>query len=175
MLTVEPGDLLCVRSPGLAGKLIRIGAEIAGRPGLANHVAVVHHTDAKGICWCLEGRPGGVGWRDAADYLRSPYTIANTGQPKTRMQRAGVCTTVRVMLGTAYDWEAIAADAGMAFGLRDIWGERAGGTLPGEVVCSSLAAYAYDRNGLAAPAPADYAHVTPGDWVALIMEHRWDR
>jgi hypothetical protein len=36
---VKPGDLLCVRSPGLAGKLIRIGEEMAGQPGLDNHVA----------------------------------------------------------------------------------------------------------------------------------------
>jgi hypothetical protein len=172
---VKPGDLLCVRSPGLAGKLIRIGEEMASQPGLANHVAIVHHLDAHGTCWTLEGRPGGVGWRQADDYLKSPYTVTNIGQPKTLTQRSAVCKTAEAMIGTAYSWEAIAADAGMAFGLKDIWAEKVNGTLPGGIVCSSLAAYAYDRNSLAAPNPADYAHVTPADWVALIMEHGWDR
>jgi hypothetical protein len=172
---VQPGDVLCVRSPGLAGKLIRIGAEMAGQPGLDNHVAVAHHVDAHGTLWVLEGRPGGVGWRQADDYLKSPWTVANTGQPKTLVQRSAVCKTAEAMIGTAYSWEAIAADAGMAFGLKDIWAEKAGGRLPGGIVCSSLAAFAYDRNGLPAPGPADYAHVTPADWVAFILEHGYNK
>lgn len=177
MTTVQPGDILAVRSPGTAARLIRFGAAlrelITGHPGpnLANHVAVVHHTDQAGTLWVLEGRPGGVGWRQADDYLKSPWTLTNTGQPKTQAQRAAVTKTCEAMIGTAYDWRAIAEDAGAAFGLHGVWAEKPGGQVPGAVVCSSLAAYAYDRAGLAAPEPQDYAHVTPGDWVTFVLEH----
>jgi hypothetical protein len=41
------------------------------------------------------------------------------------------------------------------------------------VVCSSLAAWVYDRVGLAAPHPADWQHVTPGDWAAFIAAAKW--
>jgi len=79
---VQPGDVLAVRGGGLAGKLIRLGAAFRGQPNLDAHIAVVHHTDEHGTVWALEGRPGGVGWRDAKAYLASPWTVTNAGQPK---------------------------------------------------------------------------------------------
>lgn len=170
---VQPGDVILARTGGLAGTMIRLGAALRGRPDLVNHAAVAHHTDAHGVLWLIEGRPGGVGWRDARAYLGSPWTITNRTQPKTGAQRAAVCKTMEAMLGTPYSWAQIAEDAGLAFGLKDIWAERAGGKPPGEIVCSSLAAYAYDKAGLSAPAPADYAHVTPGDWTAWLIQNRW--
>ncbi len=174
---VQPGDILATRSPGMGGRLIRFGAAMRelvtgqAEPNLQNHVAIVHHQDAHGTLWALEGRPGGVGWRQADDYLASPWTLSNAGQPKTAGQRAAVCKTAEAMIGTAYDWRAIVEDAGAAFGLHGVWAEKAGGQVPGHIVCSSLAAYAYDRAALAAPEPEDYAHVTPSDWVAFIIEH----
>jgi hypothetical protein len=170
---VKPGDLLCVRSPGLAGKLIRIGEEMAGQPGLANHVAIVHHLDAHGTCWTLEGRPGGVGWRQADDYLASPYTVTNVGQPKTLTQRAAVCKIAEEMLGTGYDWESIAADAEGAFNLH-LWQPSAwvNGRVPGHVVCSTLAAYAYQKAGLDGPQGRE---AEPSGWVAFILEHGYDK
>lgn len=178
-LPVQPGDILAVRSPGPGGRLIRFGAAVkelitgTAEPNLDNHIAVVDHTDAHGTVWCLEGKPGGVGWRDATSYLTSPWTVTNTGQPKSVVQRAKVCKTVEAMIGTPYDWQAIVADAGEAFGLKDIWAQASGSGVPGHIVCSSLAAYAYDRAALLAPSPADYAHVSPADWVAFIIEHRY--
>ena len=61
------------------------------------------------------------------------------------------------MNGTAYDWQAIVADAGHAFGLDIAWlPDFRTGQVPGHVVCSSLAAYAYEQkraraSGWAAP------------------------
>lgn len=175
MTDAKPGDILAVRSSGFAGKMIRLGAALRDTPNLDNHIAVVHHLDGNGTLWCLEGRPGGVGWRDAKAYMASRWTLSNADQPKTEAQRQAVCKTAEAMIGTAYDWAAIAEDAGQALGLKRIWAEKAGGQVPGHVVCSSLAAYAYDRNGLAAPLPMDFRHVTPADWDQWILMRGWEQ
>jgi hypothetical protein len=174
MPDVQPGDLLVCRNASWAAKLIQIGAVLRGVPAF-NHVAVAHHTDASGTLWAIEGRPGGVGWVDAGRYIRDPFTISNVGQPKTDAQRAAVTATVEKLLTTPYDWASIVEDAGIAFGLTNIWHERVGGTVPGHIVCSSLAAYAYDKAGLTAPTPDDYRHVTPGMWCDLIERNRWQK
>jgi hypothetical protein len=76
------------------------------------------------------------------------------------------------MLGTPYDWDAIAADAAGAFGLRDVWGMKwTDGQVPGHVVCSSLAAYLYQHCGLACP-PGDRT-VSPADWLKLLITNHW--
>jgi hypothetical protein len=172
-MKIEPGDLIVTRGNGWGSFLIRLGAALRDRPNLINHVAIVHHTDAKGVTWCIEGRPGGVGWRQASDYLKSPYTISNAAQPKTLAQRKDVCAGAVAMLGTPYDWEAIAQDAAGAFGLDDVWQLKFGkaGSVPGHVVCSSLAAYLYASCEL--QHPAGDREVTPADWLALWIERGW--
>lgn len=172
MAAPSPGDVLLTRSTGRAAWLIRLGAALRNRANMVNHVAVVHHADELGTVWCLEGRPGGVGWRDAADYLKSPYTMTNMIQPKTAAQRTAVCATALAMIGTPYDWASIVEDAGAAFGLKDIWSRKTDGKVPGEVVCSSLAAYAYDKAGLEHPPGSDRT-TTPGDWLSYLIEHKW--
>jgi len=172
-INVKPGDLLATHSTGTGSFLIRLGAALRDRPNLVNHIAVVHHVDAQGVTWCIEGRPGGVGWRDASDYLSNRHTFGNGSQPKTDAQRDEVCKGAVALLGTPYDWEAIAQDAAGAFGLDDVWQLRWGkaGTVPGHVVCSSLAAYLYASAGL--DCPAGDREVTPGDWLALWLERGW--
>lgn len=169
----EPGDLLLTRSSGFAGAMIRLGAAFRDRPNLVNHVAIFTHTDAAGVPWCAEGRPGGFGWRDARSYLASRWTVSNPGQAKTVKQRREIVAEARAMLGADYDWGAIARDAAGAFGLDHVWRLKWGrsGTVPGQVVCSSAAAWLYRKAGLACP-PGE-REVTPGDWLALIVESGW--
>jgi hypothetical protein len=169
---VKPGDLLVTRSAGRAGYLIRLGAAIRNKPALVNHVAVMHHRDPQGRWWVVEGRPGGVGWRQAADYLRSPYTLSNAKQPKTDAQRTEVTAGAVAMLGTSYDWAAIAQDAAGAFGLDRVWTlDFADGGVPGAVVCSSLAAYLYAKVKLVCPVGG--REVEPADWLSLWAEQGW--
>lgn len=171
---VAPGDVLAVRSAGWPARLIRFGAALRDAPNMVNHIAVVHHRDAKGTLWCVEGRPGGVGQRDATAYLTSRWTVTNAAQPKTEAQRAGVCGTMTAMLGTAYDWEGIVADAGHAFGLDTAWlPDFRTGQVPGAVVCSSLAAYAYAKNGLGHP-PGPDRKVEPAGWDGFIRTRAWE-
>lgn len=170
-MPIAPGDLLVTRSQGTGGFLIRLGAALRDRPNMVNHVAIVHHTDANGVTWCIEGRPGGVGWRDASDYLRSPYTVTNASQHKSPAQRVRVANGAVALLGTPYDWEAIAQDAAGAFGLDHVWQLRWGGTVPGHVVCSSLAAWLYADANLGHP--SGDREVTPADWLALWIERDW--
>jgi hypothetical protein len=169
---VQPGDVLVIRTGGLAAAMIRLGAALAGRPNLSNHVAVVHHTDAHGTVWVVEGRPGGAGWRDAGSYLASPWTLANTAQPKTPAQRETVRKIMEAMLGTAYDWDAIVADAGVDLHMDRAWLPDWHGTVPGHVVCSSLAAYAYGKAGL--PCPPGGRTCQPSDWSAWILTRAWE-
>lgn len=172
-MNVQPGDLLVTRSPSIWGALIRLGAALRDQPNLSNHVAIIHHTDRHGTTWCLEGRPGGVGWRDARDYLRSKWTINNAGQPKTDVQRKAVCAGAGNLIRTNYDWDAIADDALKAFGipLQETW-QLTDGHIPGHLVCSSLAAYLYAKAGLTCP-PGQRL-VTPGDWDQLIITRGWN-
>jgi hypothetical protein len=169
MVHVFAGDVLAVRSSGFAAEMIRLGAALAGKPDISNHIAVVHHTDGKGVTWCLEGRPGGVGWRNAADYLNSHWTLDNAAQPKTPEQRETVCKAAEAMLATRYDWAAIVGD-----GLADLhlW-DPVDGQVHGETVCSALAAYAYDQAGLLRPAGGERL-VQPADWDQFMITRAWE-
>jgi hypothetical protein len=169
---VLPGDVLAVRSSGRPAWWIRIGAALRDTPNLSNHIAVAHHTDNAGTLWGIEGRPGGVGWVDCGIYLRSPYTITNAAQPKTSIERRSVCTTMEGLLGTAYDWQAIAADAAADLGINlPGWNPTWHGTVPAHVVCSSAAAYAYAQAGL--PRPNGDRLVQPADWDTFIIGQLW--
>jgi hypothetical protein len=168
---LQPGDVILVRSGGLAGTMIRLGAALRDAPNLSNHVAVAHHLDAHGTLWCVEGRPGGAGWRDAKAYTGSAWTLDNSAQPKTGLQCAAVCTIMAALVGTPYDWEAIAADAAADLHLDTAWLPAWNGTVPGHVVCSSLAAYAYAKAGL--PGPAADRTVQPADWDTWILTRGW--
>jgi hypothetical protein len=170
---VQPGDVLLVRTGSIAGTFIRLGAALTGKPNLASHVAVLHHTDGHGTPWAIEGRPGGVGWRDARQYLTSAWELDNAAQPKTDLQRQRVCGTMEALIGTAYDWPGIVADALSALRIRlPGWDPSWHGTVPGHVVCSSLAAYAYAKAGL--PCPAGDRNVTPGDWDQFVLTKAWE-
>ena len=176
-LVTRPGDVLAVNTGSSWGAWwIRLGAALRDQPNLSNHIAVVHHTDAHGTTWGIEGRPGGVGWVDCAAYLRSRNLLANTAQPKTDAQRAAVCATMEKLLGTAYDWEAIVNDGAADLGIRlpdwsPDWAPGNGWTVPGHVVCSSAAQYAYLKNGLACP-PGDRG-CQPSDWDGFILNQGW--
>lgn len=171
----QPGDVLVIDGTTDVAKLIEAGAVLLGNPA-ASHVAVMHHTDDAGVPWAIEGRPGGVGWADARGYLQDPRTVANVLQPKTQHQRLQVTALAAKLLGTPYDFlGGIAEDAFNALGLGALWAEKdpATGLAPAHVVCSSLAAWVYDKVGLAAPHPNDWRHVTPGAWAEFIAAQGW--
>ena len=170
------GDVLVVRSNGAAGFLIRLGAALRNKPNLGNHIAVMHHTDDKGIPWGLEGKPGGVGWVDLRNYSNSRWTMCNDGQPISTAQAASVARAMGVMVGTPYDWQAIAADAFKALHIEYLFAQDWHGKgIPGHVVCSSLAAWAYEQAGLAHPGESGHERfVAPGDWNQFILTKAWE-
>lgn len=174
-----PANVLVLSgSRAIALEAIEIGSVLDGEPS-AYHVAVVHHKATDGVLWGIEGRPGGVGWVDCAKYISNPATIANTGQPISDENRMGISVIMEAMLGTPYDWAAIAEDGGEMFArqfhLKDIWHEKVNDKLPGHIVCSALAAYGYLRKAQPCPQPKDYRHVTPGDWLKFINDNGYDR
>lgn len=170
---VQPGDVLVIRTGGIAAELIRLGAALHGGVNLSNHVAVVDHTDAHGTVWCVEGRPGGVGWRDARAYLESTWTLTNAAQPKTAAQREQVCKVMQAMLGSPYDWTAIMADAAADLHIELPWEPTWRGTVPGQAVCSSAAWFAYAKAGLARPPGG--RECQPADWDKFVLTRGWER
>ena len=104
-------------------------------------------------CGCIEGKPGGVGWRDATAYLASTWTLTNVTQPLTKEQRTAICGHMEALLGTAYGWDAIVADALDDLGMTlPGWDATFKGQVAGHLVCSSVAAYAYAKAGVPRPA-----------------------
>lgn len=166
---LQPGDVLATRTPGTwSSAMIRLGAAFLDKPNLSSHVAVVHHWDASGTLWVIEGRPGGVGWRDAKDYLASPWTLSNVAQPKTDAQRKVIADGAVGLLGLPYDWAAIIGD-----GLDDLhlWNP-VHGQVRGHAVCSAVSALLYDRAVLARPAGQE-RRVQPADWAAWCITQGW--
>jgi hypothetical protein len=172
-MSIKPGDVLAIRTGGWEAWWIRFGSGIQGKPNLSNHIAVTHHVDANGVMWAIEGRPGGVGWVDATQYLKSPGLLTNVDQPKTDLQRATVCDTMKALLGTPYDWQAIVVDGSEDVGIKvpDWSPDWKTGEVPGHVVCSSAADYAYFKAGLACPVHG--REVQPSDWDAFILGKGW--
>lgn len=176
--TVNIGDVLVTREgPWWASAAIRLGSRLRNRPSFCNHVIVVHHRDEAGTLWGIEGRPGGVGWRDLSDPLTWPETNVNNDQPKTDAQRTAIADVMVQMLGTPYDWAGIAEDTRQA--LHAAWGfsvarEWKDDQVPGHVVCSSLADYAYERVGLPNPGGSKITRATtPGDWDQWMIDRAW--
>jgi hypothetical protein len=168
-----PGDVLAVRGNSTPDEIIRIGQELNGKPGLDNHIAIMHHWDGD-VPWGLEGKPGGVGWADLRSYIASPYTMDNCAQPgRDDASRAMVAAEAQKMLGTSYDWAAIADDTLRAFHMGDLFSQTINGTVPGHVVCSSYAAFLYERAGWEHPMVAD-RDCEPADWTELVMAKGWN-
>jgi hypothetical protein len=174
---IEVGDVLVTREgPWWASGAIRLGAWLTDRPSVCNHVIVAHHQDAQGVLWGIEGRPGGVGWRDLSEPLRWPLTNANTQQPKTNEQRLMIATAMEGLFATPYDWNAIKAHVREALRLWEPHGpvEWKDHEAPGHVVCSSLADWAYEEVGLPNPGGDLITRMTtPGDWDRFIMDKEW--
>jgi hypothetical protein len=166
---LKPGDVLAVRGTATTDRLIQLGEDLEGKPNLSNHVAVMHHW-LNGVPWGLEGKPGGVGWRDLRGYITHSHLLLNNcGQPgRSDADRAWVAKQAQLMLGTAYDWEAIADDTLRAFGMADVWAKEWSGQAPGHVVCSSYAAFLYKSKGWARPA-VDGRDCEPADWDDFIL------
>lgn len=181
------GDVLVTRegNPLISG-FIRLGAAIAGLPAKCNHVIVVHHKDDAGTWWGIEGRPGGVGWRDLTGPTKGVLTNANNQQPKTEEQRYLIAVAAEGALSTPYDWIAIGEHTREALSIWDKvrrvarmkdrhlikeWNERG---RPGHVVCSSLADWAYEQVGLDNPGGSRMTRLTtPGHWDQFIMDRKW--
>jgi hypothetical protein len=169
-----PGDVLAVSSDRTAFSwLIRLGAILRHQTPTVDHIAIVHHIDAAGTWWGIEGRPGGVGWIDLRVY-DNRWLRSNARQPKTPEQRQAICDAAVALLGTPYDWEAIVGDGAVALGLDHLWQEadftdRA----PGHVVCSSLAAWVYRERAHLDEPGVPMLRTTPGDWYAFFLARGW--
>lgn len=165
--TLQPGDVLVVSSHSLVMKLITWWPWYRSK---WNHVAVVHHTDDAGVLWCVEGRPGGVGWRNAAELGR---VLHNADQPRDNTGRKTIADLMVALLKTPYDWDAIARDA---FAKLDEHGvtwtmEWDGAVPPVHVMCSSLASYGYWS--VHWTGPRSWLS-EPRDWAWFIQHRGWE-
>lgn len=186
-LPAAPGDVLAVwTSARAAENLIRAGEALAGRPAVANHVIVVTHCDSQGRWIGIQGQPGGVGLADCTLFLADSRTRSNHDQPKPddHGQLATFLAASARSIGTRYDWVGIADDVAAVLHAPDLsamidhlWRWPADhGQLPGEVVCSSLAAMLYDLPlvGWAHPDLGTERHCEPADWWDWADRRLWE-
>lgn len=173
------GDVLCTRSGSWQAKMIRLGGALMGKPNTVNHVAIYMGAGSDGKHRVIEGRPGGVGWRDASSYLKDHWTVDNREQPKEDVQREAIAAAAKAMLGTPYDWVGIGQDAMEAIRAPDLYRSRAWTQTdksPDHVVCSSLADWVYAHVGLPNPNKLGPDRITtPGDWAEFCITKAWKR
>jgi hypothetical protein len=173
-----PGDILLTRGNAWTSRLIRFGAALLDRPNTYNHVIVMHHYDGLGVPWGLEARAEGVGWIDLTKTLRSRWLLTNADQPKTPADREFIAKTVEAVIGTPYDWGAIAAEAFEALRIDKLWRAKEfpeDGHLPYGTICSALGDWAYERRGLANPGgTAKTRLTTPSDWQTFHTLRCWE-
>ncbi|MGZ4621495.1 MAG: hypothetical protein ACXVGF_04595 [Blastococcus sp.] len=175
-MNINVGDVLAVRTGGIGGWAIRLGAALRGLPHSVNHVVIAHHVDDQGRWIGLEGRPGGVGWVEMTDYLASPATVDNREQPKTEAQRYLVAKAAEKLIGCAYDWTAIGAEALFDLGAPLSHIDWSGPNPPLHVICSSYAEWSYRQVKLARPEPPQGEVLTqPADWAAWDAAKGWAR
>lgn len=169
------GDVIVTREgPAVISWFIRLGARLMGLPSQVNHVIIVHHKDPVTGRWIgIEGRPSGTGWCDVTARLSHPLTNANTAQPKTEEQRFLVAHAAESLINTGYDWAAIAEAAKWALRLR-VWAAKEwpeDDAVPGAVICSSFADWAYERVGLDNPGGTHMTRfTTPGHWDKFMVD-----
>jgi hypothetical protein len=184
-LPAAPGDVLAVAAgPWLVRQVIRLGEAMRGLPSPANHVIIVTHQDQLGRWVGIQGQPGGVGPVDCTPFLSARVTRSNHGQPRP----GGDALTAFLAgcaksLGIAYDWVSIAEDAldalhvpDLAADIDHLWRWPANhGQLPGEVVCSSLAAMLYDLPAVGWPHPdlGSERQCEPSAWWDWADREQW--
>lgn len=173
-MIIGVGDVWAVDTgSSLVARVIRLGERMSGKSDKANHVVIVHHQDAAGTWWGIEGRPGGVGWVDLANYEGTRYLNTNAAEPRTDAQRLAIAGMAVGLLGTGYDWVGgITADLDVALHMPDLakllddaWGWHSPdkpGQRAGHVVCSSAATWIYTALTLACPKLGELT--MPGDW-----------
>lgn len=172
------GDVLVTREgPWFVSAAIRLGARIARLPAACNHAIIVHHQDENGVMWGIEGKPGGVGWRDLTGPLSWELTNANNEQPKTDEQRFLIAAAAESLFATPYDWAAIAEHTREALTLWKTFPslpEWRDGESPAHVVCSSFADWSYEKVGLSNPGGDKLTRMTtPGHWDRFMMNKEW--
>jgi hypothetical protein len=175
LIPARPGDILAVWLGSFTSDLIRIGEALKGSTPVASHVVVVTHQDRRGRWMGIQGAPGGVGLVDCTPFLSDSRTRSNNAQPRDDgMPLAMFLAGCAKSIGVRYDWVGIAEDACDALHVPDLaaaidplyrW-PASHGLLPGEVVCSSLAAMLYDLPAVrwAHPDLGTERRCEPADW-----------
>jgi hypothetical protein len=191
-MTVQaaPGVVLAVwTSSSLAANLIRAGEALMGKPAVANHVIIVTHRDAENRWIGIQGQPGGVGLVDCTPFLGDAHTRGNydqvaalaAGRPAFSTELKTFLASCAASLGVRYDWAGIAEDTAAALrlnvlreALNQVYRWPSGsGQMPGEMVCSSLAAWQYEHVKWPHPDPGTERQCNPAGWWDWSDRHSW--
>jgi hypothetical protein len=174
----QPGDVLLTRGSAWTSKNIRFRAALLDKPNTHNHVIVFTHYDGLGIPQGIEARAEGAGWLDLRGTLKSRWLASNADQPKTPAQRELVVEAAKTVVGTKYDWSAIAAEGLQALHINAFWQHElpdyTTGRLPTSLICSALADWAYAKAGLDNPGGNTRTRLTtPADWAEFVTLRQW--
>lgn len=184
-LPAAPGDVLAVSAgPWWCRELIELGERMRGLAAPVDHVVIVTHQDQAGRWIGVQGQPGGVGVCDCTPYLSAPTTRSNFFQPKPAEgspEMNAFLASCAKTLGLAYDWAGIGDDFLDALHVHDLtalidhlwrW-PSAHGRMPGEVVCSSLAAELYELAGWPHPDLGEERQCEPSAWWRWSDQQQW--
>jgi hypothetical protein len=184
MIAAASGDVLAVRNRGRGwfGHAVRFFEHLQHKPDIADHVVILTHQDVLGRWIGIEGKPSGVGLIDATSYLTDGRTRSNHDQPRLGdAQLATFLASCAKTLGIGYDWVGIAENAFDTMHLYDLsndiepiyaWSTEKN-VMPGHFVCSSLAAWLYEKVGWAHPNTGSERLCEPADWWAFSDTMAW--
>jgi hypothetical protein len=154
----KPGDFGVVRTPGLAGAIIRLATRSP-----VNHAFVYIGADHGALGgYIVEAAPGGV------RKVINPYgRVRWSSLELTDGQRASICLAAKATIGRPYNWLDILALGADAFGWRwpSQW-RRLNRT--DRLICSQDVAFSYLGSYGPLIAGKTPNQVTPGDLLVLI-------
>ncbi len=174
---LNPGDIVVV---GMGIKILQpliwLQAVISGnfKYRAAGHVIVVHHRDAENRLWGIEAQALGIGWVDMQKH-DGKWGVANSAQPRSEEVNAKITDMAFRLLGTTYDYLAYLDFALNAVGITKTWKDFDGNDVPVSLICSAVADYIYESNGLPNPGGDSVTrYTTPADWAKFIDSKKWE-
>lgn len=174
--TLKPGDIVVVKISIWGLKwLVGLQTLLSGnwKYRKAGHVIVVHHRDSEGRLWGVESQALGIGWVNMEKH-NGNWGVSNSEQPRTEEVNDKVIKMAEQLLGKPYDYLAYLDFAMNALGINQSWKDFQGNDVPVALICSAVADYIYESEGLPNPGGLEITrYTTPALWAKFIDKKEW--
>jgi uncharacterized protein YycO len=151
---VRPGDLLIVKTTGIAARVIQWGTH-----SRYNHAAIYVGT-VNGVETLIEANPSGIEAKSLSEYASRQYLVSD--YPLSDAQRKRIVAFAYAQIGKRYGWLDIAALVLLSLGIRWRWVINTAMDQT-RFVCSQLACEAAWHGGWDVTGNGEPWSATPGD------------